>query len=144
MLTLWWKEKNMSTLHIFRGLPGSGKSTAARKLGLAHYEADMFFEDYQGRYCFEPERLEDAHKWCQNKVREALRAGKDVSVANTFLRVWQVENYVGIAEQAGAKVCIYECTGNFGSIHGVPDEEVARMREQWEELPEKLWHLLVQ
>ena len=132
----------MNTLHIFRGLPGSGKSTAARKLGLVHYEADMFFEDDQGRYRFEPGRLADAHEWCLAKVREALYAGKDVSVANTFLCIWQIEIYRAVADCAGARLLIHECRGDFGSVHNVPEEKMAEMRALWEELPAHLLPML--
>lgn len=133
----------MSELHIFRGLPGSGKSTAARALGIKHYEADMFFEDYAGNYCYEPERIDDAHKWCKRKVQQALAQGSDVAVSNIFQSVWQMEDYISIAERAGARVFIHECHGNFGNVHDVPEDAIERMRQAWEDVPQSMQHLLV-
>jgi len=47
----------MSYLVIIRGLPGSGKSTFAKKFvekGFKHYEADMWMVDKDGNYSFDP------------------------------------------------------------------------------------------
>jgi predicted kinase len=127
------------TLTLIRGLPGSGKSTLARHLaeatGAAHFEADMFMVDRQGYYEFDPGRLKHTHSKCEAKCREALRDGQNVIVSNTFTRFWEMKAYVDMAEEIGVMLQIIECHGRFQSIHQVPDETLADMRDRWEELP---------
>ena len=47
---------------LLRGLPGSGKSTAAAALGGRALSTDDYFRTADGRYVFRPERLPDAHR----------------------------------------------------------------------------------
>ena len=121
-------------LLILRGLPGSGKTTLAKKIkeqmDFEHYEADMFFEDSEtGEYKFDREKLSEAHEWCFNKVKEALEAGKNVIVANTFSRKWEYEKYLDLPYE---DILIYTCEGNYENIHNVPQEAIDKMRERWE------------
>lgn len=62
-------------LHIVRGVSGSGKSTLARKLGGYHVEADMYFEDADGHYNFDPSKLKYAHRFCQKRVEGSMAGG---------------------------------------------------------------------
>jgi len=50
---------------LIRGLPGSGKTTMAKKIeGFEHFEADQYFEK-DGSYEFDPSELNSAHEECQ-------------------------------------------------------------------------------
>ena len=127
------------SLILIRGLPGSGKSTLAKKefrnKGFIHYEADMFFER-TGEYIFDPSKLKDAHAWCQKVTKYALGYGGKVVVSNTFVRLWEIQPYLDIAEEAGClKVKVIKCVGNYGSVHGVPLETIERMKRNWEDYP---------
>lgn len=133
-------------LILIRGLPGSGKSTLAHKLvghylsshtPVTHYEADMYFcHGTEGRYEFDPSQLGNAHKWCQQQAEEALadKAWKErvVIVSNTFTQLWEMEPYMKAAEKYGHDVHVIRCTGDFGSIHGVPEKTLERMRARFE------------
>lgn len=79
-------------LVLIRGLPGSGKSTYARRFysGYVHCEADHYFYDKDGVYRYNPDLIRQAHAACQKKAREALRSGKSVVVSNTFVRQWEM------------------------------------------------------
>lgn len=122
----------MVELVLVRGLPGSGKSTLARSMkACRHFEADMFFM-HNGEYRFDPERVSNAHRWCQFMARTALSGGRDVVVSNTFTRAWEMKPYFDMAEEIGASIRVVTCDGIWKNVHGVPDDAIERMAERWE------------
>lgn len=124
-------ENKTQELVLIRGVPGSGKSTLAKKLGYAHFEADMYFE-LKGKYTFDASKLQEAHKWCQNEVYKTLKAGKSCVVSNTFVKRWEMQPYLDMAKKENIPVRIIEATGNYKNVHGVPDEVIANMKQRWE------------
>jgi len=117
-------------LTLIRGLPGSGKSTLARSMAdHVHIEADMYFTvPRTGEYRFDPDRLSNAHNWCQWRTRRALAEGSRVVVSNTFTRAWEMRPYFDMC----ANVRVIECKGHWPNVHGVPADAIARMAERWE------------
>lgn len=123
----------MAKLVIIRGLPGSGKSTNAKNFHESiHYEADMYFINSKGEYVFDKQKLHDAHKWCFDSVRIALFNGDDVVVSNTFTTKKELEPYISLCKENDIKYYIITMTGNYGSIHNVPEETLKKMKERWE------------
>lgn len=123
-------------LFLFRGLPGSGKSTAAATQENWDHrvlETDMFMVNGDGIYEFDPKKLSWAHDQCFKKTVEFLDMGFDVTVANTFTQMWEMEPYLAIPN---VKIFIVEMKTQYKSIHDVPDESFRRMQARWEELPE--------
>lgn len=133
-------------LYIIRGLPGSGKSTLAKMLlnyhraqvpfiPSSHYETDMFFVNEKGEYLYDHTRIHEAHRWCQSCVFEELdNSDAVVIVSNTFVKWEHIQPYVAYANRLEHSIQLLECKGNFGSIHYVPKEHMARMKKQWEEV----------
>jgi len=128
-----------SKLVVFRGLPGSGKSTMARKMQktyvelgetVGYYEADMFFMTDTGEYKFEPNKLPLAHAWCREHVREALKNCDTVIVANTNLAKKDMDLWDQIAKSCGASLQVFHLKTMWGSIHGVPEETMEKMRRK--------------
>ena len=123
----------MKTLYIVRGLPGSGKSSLAKKVTELVYSADDFFTNKKGEYNFNSKLLGKAHEWCWGKVRDAMFIGANaVAVANTFTQAWEAEKYYQIAEEYGYSVFVIECQNDFGNVHDVPQESIDAMKERWE------------
>ena len=123
----------MKTLYIVRGLPGSGKSSLAKKITETLYSADDFFTNKKGEYNFNAKLLGKAHEWCWGKVRDAMFIGANaVAVANTFTQAWEAEKYYQIAEEYGYSVFVIECQNDFGNVHDVPQESIDAMKERWE------------
>ncbi|WP_260258540.1 ATP-binding protein [Vibrio intestinalis] len=120
------------TLTLIRGIPGSGKSTAAKQRGARHFEADMFFVTEQGTYQFDPLKLKQAHQWCYEQAQLALQQGEDVVVSNTFVRRWEIMPYFQLAKQLNATFEVLVCSGEFGSIHGVEPATINNMKARWQ------------
>ena len=120
-------------LMLVIGLPGSSKSTFARTVSNAsHYEADMFFVDENGNYNFDRNRLKEAHEWCRRMTENDLRNGRNVVVSNTGLTHWERMAYYEIAEEYGADIKVKVMTGDYGSIHNVPQESLDAMRRRYQ------------
>ena len=125
----------MKTLTLVRGVPGSGKTTLAKEMVDAntdHFEADMFFTDKEGNYKFNPKKLSKAHRWCQKKARKALKKGRNVVVANTFIRRHELQPYLEMAIDCNAEIHYITCSGDYKNTHGVPQKKVDDMRDNIE------------
>ena len=123
---------------VLRGLPGSGKSTLALQMaasrGFLHLEADQHFVK-NGVYRFDPARVADAHAVVARDTLTALQAGRQVVVANTHVRLWEMAALVGAVRLAGRSMCFVECQGAWPNVHGLADPVIASMRLRWERLP---------
>ena len=131
----------MRKLIIVRGLPGSGKSTIARSFkedcGYEWFEADMYFMDGD-EYKFDATQLYNAHKWCYENTYRYLFSYYDVIVSNTFTTNKEMKQYFELREFfPDLEIDVIEVHSQFGSIHGVPDETMEKMRNRWEEVDPK-------
>lgn len=122
-------------LVLVRGLPGSGKSTYARTLtryGFEQVEADQFFMR-DGIYRFDAAQLQQAHAWCLAETTRIVGDGGRVVVSNTFVRVWELVPYLKLMHSPYCvPTVVVTMQGNYGSIHGVPEDTMQRMQAQWE------------
>jgi len=133
-------------LVLVRGLPGSGKSTIAKKEypDHHHFEADMYQYCECGKYNFHPEVHGRAHEWCLNETISKIEQGENVVVSNTFTRNWEMLPYFGVAKMYGADLVVREAEAPWANdpivcaektVHKVPLEIIEAMKERWEELP---------
>lgn len=137
-------------LVIFRGLPGSGKSTAARTLyeetinkGLTAVicSADSFMIDEQGQYAFDPNNLKRCHSSCFELARASINANIDVVIIdNTNVCRWEYQHYVRLGKQAGYVVEVVEVGNKFDlelyahrNQHSVPIATLQKMAARWED-----------
>ncbi|NWX12075.1 N42L1 protein, partial [Aegotheles bennettii] len=101
---------------------------------------DFFIEN--GVYVFEPDFLEDAHKWNQKRARKAMKNGKSpVIIDNTNIHAWEMKPYVMMARENRYEVTfrepdtpwkfnVQELTRR--NIHHVPRQKIQQMKEQYE------------
>lgn len=122
---------------ILRGLPGSGKSTYAKKLageGWVHFENDMYFMK-DGKYVFDQTKADEASNWCYQQFIKALRGGKDVVISNVFVTKKAIDRYVKAAKNLGADVKVIKFDKNFGNVHDVPKDVYANMKRNFQDYP---------
>ena len=132
----------MKQLILLRGLPGSGKSTFAKKLLTymtdVHYEADMFFTDPNtGEYKFDAVDLKRAHQWCYDQVKHTMEVYDDaitIVVSNTFTQEWEMRPYIDLAKKYNYTVTslIVENRHNGENIHGCPVDKIEQMEDRFE------------
>lgn len=125
----------MKALYIIRGLPGSGKTALANSIADLIFEADQFRLDQSGNYQFNPKDNGDVHQKCTIATKQAMKAGVEkIAVSNTFVKEWEFAHYRKMAREFGyqAFVLIVE-NRHFGeNSHGVPENAIERMRENFE------------
>lgn len=129
-------------LVLFRGLPGGGKTTAAKiwasgieddELSRCIFAADDFFDERNSvGYDFDSRLLSVAHAQCILRTYECLKAKHSVGVHNTFTTVKEMQPYIFMAEALGVPVKVIHCTGSWKSTHNVPEHTINSMRARWE------------
>lgn len=125
----------MKDLYIVRGIPGSGKSTFAKKIADVHYEADMYFTDEDGNYNFDFNKIKAAHQWCQTMVRMAMEYNTPtIAVSNTSTQEWEMEIYYQLAAEHGYQVTSVVVENRHGgeNQHGVPADKLQAMKDRFE------------
>jgi predicted kinase len=132
-------------LYIVRGIPGSGKSTFAKKLVGEDFlvcESDKYFINQEnGKYEFDISKIKDAHKWCQNIVENYMKDSMindqyypEIAVSNTFTQEWEMRPYFELAKTYGYKVFSVIVENRHGGTnqHEVPEEVLTKMCERFE------------
>jgi predicted kinase len=126
------------SLLLLQGIPGSGKSTRARVLSIERTAVILSTDDYhvnaEGQYEFNRELARHRHSLNQERCRYFLQKGVNVIIDNTTLDNRSAHPYVVMAVALGIPVEFIRCTGDYGSIHGVPEETMTYMRNRLEPL----------
>lgn len=98
-----------------------------------HFEADQFFTDKEtGVYKFQHSKLTEAHRWCLIETLKAVSSGKRVVVSNVLPLKIGVEVYERLAASVGATCEVITLKGTFGSVMGIPPEEMEKIVESFE------------
>jgi predicted kinase/2'-5' RNA ligase len=142
--------RTMVSVHVLQGLPGSGKTTFARRQFAAATpivcSADRFLIEPDGAYHFSRERVQVAHERCLRAFVEALQLGaaEHVVVDNTNLTVAEMSPYVALARAYGAMVRVWHldvapevCLAR--QAHPLPPETFEEMRSQLDTFAAPAW-----
>src|SRR5574337_1008108 len=97
----------MKKIIIMRGVPGSGKSTKAKRLagetGVIFSTDDFFMRE--GQYVFDGKQIAKAHGWNQARAAVAMQQGiSPIVVDNTNTVAWEAAPYVREATKNGYSV----------------------------------------
>ena len=134
IIALYENSTSDRTVILLRGISGSGKSTVANLFAEPRVvcTADDFFEK-NGGYDFDPSKLGDAHRECQNKFECALQDPriKNIVVANTNVKSSDYQYYLDMAAKHGIKVVslVIEKRHEGNNVHGVPDFVLQRQHD---------------
>lgn len=132
----------MSHLVLVTGLPGSGKSTFAKRAYPTYelLETDQLFME-NGEYKFDASKLSEYHNKTQQRCKELLEQGKNVVVANTFSRKWEMNAYTNMPF-SNLTVYYMEPPGGHcysamvklaeRNVHRVPYKVIDAMWTRWE------------
>ena len=130
-----------ATMVLMVGIPGSGKSTFAKKIQASNRflnsvvirETDEYFVDATTKkYNFDASKLAEYHALCQKMTEFDLGDGHDVIVANTNLSKWERKHYFDIARRCGCSVMVIIMQKQYGNIHAIPEDRIKLMQEKFE------------
>jgi predicted kinase len=128
----------MKSLFLLRGLPGSGKSTAAGILSEGSwpvFSVDDYFTDPVTKvYEFRYDENHKAYAHCQERTADAMKKGMDkIFIDNTFTLEWELEPYFKLAAEHGYRVFCFtvENRHHGTNTHDIPDEQVRKMAEKY-------------
>lgn len=130
----------MGKVIIFRGLPGSGKSTEAHDSGVnVVCSADDYFM-VDGVYRYDASKIGEAHTWCMRQFLYALEDDFNVAVDNTNMRLFELSPYrlVALAKGYEVEVVHVVCANSIcakRNKHGVPAGVIWRMSNTFEPMP---------
>ena len=126
-----------------RGLPGSGKSTKAKKIagniGVIYSTDDFFMVNNE--YVYDPKMIGEYHDRNLKRTMQAMKEGKYlIIIDNTNIRLWEMKKYVLAAQQYGYKVRVEEADTAWAfnyrqcakrNNHGVPEDSCKKMRDNY-------------
>ena len=126
-------------LTLIRGVPGSGKSTFAKKYAIANghikiVEFDDFWIDKNKTYKFIPEIKMACVEYGRSAVtHELIIEKRPCIITGVFNKLEYIEYFKNLCEMFNIPLEVIKMTGNFQNIHNVPDDVLKTMKEEFED-----------
>lgn len=76
----------VANLYIVRGLPGSGKTTLAQKIGCLVVNPWDDISTKKGKYLYDPSNENDVMCYCHDIVKMAFDYSMDIAICDVFLK----------------------------------------------------------
>lgn len=120
---------------IMQGVPGAGKSEIARILALGIGAKIVSNNDYmvdnEGRYRFDPKRLEEVADKCYAEAKKNIEEGWSVIVDNTNVDYREAGSFIELGLENGYRVQVVRCDRSAAecveeNIHNVPADTIFR------------------
>uniref|UniRef100_A0A7S3N2P0 ATP-binding protein n=1 Tax=Euplotes harpa TaxID=151035 RepID=A0A7S3N2P0_9SPIT len=135
------EEPKFKYCFIMRGVPGSGKSTVAKRIkgeeGVVH-TTDNYFLNENGEYVFDRDLLAENHKKNFQAFCKSIDEGvESVIVDNTNTTEREYKRYQEYATEHGYVVSFVVIPHIPASVaaarnsHGVPEEAIKNMLKRW-------------
>ena len=138
---IYYVKDSDKILYLMRGLPGSGKSTKARALSKNIYSTDDFFIE-NGIYKFDFEKLEEAHNWNQQRVKESMsKVISPIVIDNTNSKAWELKPYVKMGIEFNYSIFLVEPETEYKfnpkelakrNIHNLTEEKIKEFLKKFE------------
>ena len=124
-------------LTLIRGLPGSGKSTFAKRYypNILHLENDMFCMN-EGIYNFNKDKAKDVHDQILKIVNQNLKLtdGKmDMVISCVFAHKKSIMKFFKLAKKYNCKFEVIKLTSEFGNKHDVPVDVLESMKNSFQD-----------
>jgi len=147
------QSSSVKGLIVLRGLPGSGKTTLAKKLSQRSKNAQICTEDRYhwsgkedgvGEYKFQPQLVFLAREWCTKEIREAIQENVNLIILdNHNARISMYEDHIQFAVEHGYRFRIIEFVASASlidkyrarSYKKFPREVYVKLLKLWEHDP---------